>query len=54
VPLAQLLDYEPRLTAMTRGRGTFTMVFDHYDPCSAQAQARVVAETTPTKEEEDS
>jgi elongation factor G len=54
VPLAQLLDYEPRLTAMTRGRGTFTMVFNHYDPCSAQAQARVVAEATPTKEEEDS
>jgi elongation factor G len=53
VPLAQMLDYEPRLTAMTRGRGTFTMVFDHYDPCSAQAQARVVAEATPAKEEED-
>jgi elongation factor G len=44
-PLAQLLDYEPRLSAMTHGIGTFTMTFSHYDPCAPSVQARIVAES---------
>jgi elongation factor G len=52
-PLAQLLDYEPRLSAMTHGRGTFTMTFSHYDACPAHAQAKIVAESAPTRETED-
>lgn len=31
VPLAGMLGYEKRLTAMTKGHGRFTMRFDHYD-----------------------
>ncbi len=52
-PLAQLLDYEPRLSAMTQGRGTFMMAFSHYDACSPQTQAKVAAEATPMKAEEE-
>lgn len=52
-PLAQLLDYEPRLSAMTQGRGTFTMQFSHYDACSPVVQARIAAEATPVKADEE-
>lgn len=52
-PLAQLLDYEPRLSAMTQGRGTFLMSFSHYDACSPQTQAKVQAEAGPMKADED-
>jgi elongation factor G len=45
VPMAQMLDYEPRLTAMTSGRGGFTMQFDHYDFVSPAAQQSIVAES---------
>jgi elongation factor G len=45
VPMAQMLDYEPRLTAMTSGRGGFTMQFDHYDFVSPTAQQSIVAES---------
>jgi elongation factor G len=52
-PLAQLLDYEPRLSAMTHGRGTFTMAFSHYDACPAHAQAKIVSESAPRAKDED-
>jgi elongation factor G len=45
LPLAQTLDYEPKLTAMTHGRGSFTLAFDHYDYCSPQTQDKVVKES---------
>ncbi len=45
VPLAQTLDYEPVLTGMTRGRGTFTLAFDHYDFCPPLVQEKVVRES---------
>ncbi|MGB3050642.1 MAG: elongation factor G [Polyangiales bacterium] len=32
VPLADMMDYEPTLKSMTRGRGSFTMELSHYDP----------------------
>ncbi|MEM9727027.1 MAG: elongation factor G [Myxococcota bacterium] len=32
VPLAEMIEYEPALKSMTKGRGSFTMEFSHYDP----------------------
>jgi elongation factor G len=31
VPMAEMLNYQSGLTAMTQGRASFTMEFDHYD-----------------------
>jgi elongation factor G len=31
VPMAEMLNYQNDLTAMTQGRATFSMEFDHYD-----------------------
>src|SRR6201999_659968 len=31
VPMAEMLNYQSDLTAMTQGRASFTMSFDHYD-----------------------
>ena len=31
VPMAEMLNYQSDLTAMTQGRASFTMEFDHYD-----------------------
>jgi len=31
VPLADMMDYEPTLKSMTKGRGSFTMELSHYD-----------------------
>jgi elongation factor G len=32
VPLADMMEYEPALKSMTKGRGSFTMELSHYDP----------------------
>ena len=32
VPLAEMMEYEPALKSMTKGRGSYTMEFSHYDP----------------------
>jgi elongation factor G len=45
VPLAATLDYEPKLTSMTSGRGTFTMTMDRYEVCSPQTQDKVIKES---------
>jgi elongation factor G len=47
VPLSQTLDYEPKLTAMTRGRGTFALALDHYDFCPQPVQDKLVREQKP-------
>jgi elongation factor G len=31
VPLAEMFGYSTDLRSMTQGRGTYTMVFDHYE-----------------------
>jgi elongation factor G len=31
VPMAEMLNYQNDLTAMTQGRASFHMEFDHYD-----------------------
>ena len=33
-PLSRMFGYSTKLRSMTQGRGTFTMVFSHYDPVS--------------------
>jgi elongation factor G len=45
VPLSQTLEYEPVLTGMTHGRGTFTLSVDHYDICPPLVQDKVVKES---------
>lgn len=45
LPLASMKDYEPSLTRMTHGRGTFTMSIDHYDFAPPQVRERLVRES---------
>lgn len=45
LPFAQLMDYEPFLSARTQGRGRFTFAFAHYDTVLPAAQAKVVRES---------
>lgn len=45
LPLSATNDYEPKLTSITSGRGTYTLAFDHYDYCSAPTTDRVVKES---------
>ncbi len=45
VPLAQTLEYEPVITGMTRGRGTFTIAFDHYDFVPPLVQEKIVRDS---------
>jgi elongation factor G len=55
LPLAQTLDYEPKLTAITHGRGSFTMAFDHYDFCPKEVEDKVIKDSgiQPVAEDED-
>jgi len=45
VPLANTNDYEPKLTSITSGRGSFTIGFDHYDYCPPHTADKVVKES---------
>lgn len=45
VPLADTLDYEPKLKGLTAGRGTFAVAFDHYDVCPPLVAERVIRES---------
>ncbi len=45
LPLANTLEYEPKLTSITSGRGTFVLGFDHYDFCSPHTTDKVVRES---------
>jgi elongation factor G len=45
VPLANTNDYEPKLTSITSGRGTFALGFDHYDFCSPHTTDKVIKES---------
>ncbi len=51
VPLAEILIYEPDLTSITSGRGSFTMEPSHYDEFPAQISEKVIAATKKDKEE---
>ncbi len=45
LPFAQLMDYEPTLSARTRGRGRFTFAFDHYDVAPPVTLQKVVRDS---------
>ena len=45
VPLANTSDYEPKLTSITSGRGSFTLSFDHYDYCSPHTADKVIKDS---------
>lgn len=44
VPMAEMLDFEPTLTSITGGRGSFLMEFSHYEEVPAQLQQKIIAE----------
>lgn len=44
VPMAEMLDFEPTLTSITGGRGSFLMEFSHYEEVPVHLQQKIVAE----------
>jgi elongation factor G len=52
VPLAELYKYSTSLRSMTQGRGQHSRVFDHYEPVSADIQAKIISAAAQEKEEE--
>ncbi len=44
VPMAEMLDFEPSLTSITGGRGSFLMEFSHYEEVPGQLQQKIIKE----------
>jgi len=44
VPMSEMLDFEPTLTSITGGRGSFVMEFSHYEEVPPQIQQKIVSE----------
>jgi len=44
VPLSEMFGYITQLMTITRGEGTFTMAFDHYEPLPASLAEEIAAE----------
>ena len=42
VPLAEVIDYQSRLKALTGGQGSYVMALSHYDPVPARRQHELV------------
>jgi elongation factor G len=40
VPMSEMLDFEPTLTSITGGRGSFLMEFSHYEEAPGQLQQK--------------
>jgi elongation factor G len=55
VPMAEMLNYQNDLTAMTQGRATFSMEFDHYDYVPQLQAEKIIAaaKAAKTGEEEE-
>jgi len=55
VPMAEMLSYQSDLTAMTQGRATFSMEFDHYDYVPQLQADKIIAaaKAAKTGEEEE-
>jgi elongation factor G len=45
VPLAEMLDYEPTLTSITGGRGSFLMEFSHLEEVPAHLHQKIIDES---------
>jgi elongation factor G len=45
VPLSEMLDYEPTLTSITGGRGSFLMEFSHYEEVPAHLHQKIIDES---------
>jgi elongation factor G len=44
VPMSEMLDFEPTLTSITGGRGSFLMEFSHYEEAPAHIQQKIIAD----------
>jgi elongation factor G len=44
-PLVEVLEYEPKLRALTQGSGTFTMTMDRYEPVPAMLQDKIIKDS---------
>lgn len=53
VPMAEMLTYQNDLTAMTQGRASFTMEFDHYDFVPQQQAEKIIASASHTHLDDD-
>lgn len=45
VPMAEMLDFEPTLTSITGGRGSFLMEFSHYEEVPGQLQQKIIQDS---------
>ena len=52
VPLAEIVDYQTELKAMTGGEGRYTIEFSHYEPVPPQVQKQLVESYKPRPEED--
>ena len=43
VPLSDMMDYEPALKSMTKGRGSYSMEFSHYDAVPTRIAKELIA-----------
>ena len=50
VPMAEMLSYEPVLTSMTGGRGSFHMEFSHYEEVPSHLISKIIADRKAEKE----
>ena len=50
VPMSEMLSYEPTLTSMTGGRGSFHMEYSHYEEVPSHLVSKIVAERKAEKE----
>ena len=56
VPMAEMLDFEPTLTSITGGRGSYMMEFSHYEEVPGHLQKKIIDEAVKegrVKEEEE-
>ncbi len=44
-PLVEVLEYEPKLRALTQGTGTYSMTMDRYEPVPAQLQEKIIKDS---------
>ncbi len=53
VPMAEMLKYATELRSMTKGRGTYVIDFDRYEPAPQNVTDKVVAATAAERKDED-